>query len=65
MKTMDLTFYAPINVGGRGRADPGEFDIFMEANRITGRKIQGTLVGSVIPPDVINTYFQTINTDDE
>lgn len=35
------------------------------ANRITGRKIQGTLVSSVIPPDVINTYFQTINTDDE
>ena len=26
------------------------------ANRITGRKIQGTLVSSVIPPDVINTF---------
>ena len=35
------------------------------ANRITGRKTQGTLVSSVISPDVINTYFQTINTDDE
>ena len=35
------------------------------ANRITGRKKQGTLVSSVISPDVINTYFQTINTDDE
>ena len=34
------------------------------ANRITGRKAQGTLVTSVISPDVINTYFQTINTDD-
>ena len=35
------------------------------ANRITGRKTQGALVSSVISPDVINTYFQTINTDDE
>ena len=35
------------------------------ANRITGRKTQGTLVSSVISPNVINTYFQTINIDDE
>ena len=35
------------------------------ANSITGRKKQGTLVSSVISPDVINTYFQSINTDDE
>ena len=35
------------------------------SHRITGRKTQGTLVSSVISPDVINTYFQTINTDDE
>lgn len=34
------------------------------ANRITGRKTQGTLVSSVISPEVINTYFQTINSDD-
>ena len=34
------------------------------ANRITGRKTQRTLVSSMISPDVINTYFQTINTDD-
>ena len=33
------------------------------ANRITGRKTDCTLVTSVISPDVINTYFQTINTD--
>ena len=31
---------------------------------ITGRKTQGPLVSSVISPDVINTNFQTINTDD-
>ena len=35
------------------------------ANRITGIKTQGTLVSSVISPNVINTYFQTINIDDE
>lgn len=34
------------------------------ANRITGRKMQGTLISPVISPAVINTYFQTINTDD-
>ena len=34
------------------------------ANRITGRKMQGTLISPVISPVVINTYFQTINTDD-
>ncbi|XP_068680314.1 uncharacterized protein [Montipora foliosa] len=33
------------------------------ANRITGRKSQGTLVSSVLSPDVINAYFQSINTD--
>lgn len=26
--------------------------------------MQGTLVSSMISPDVINTYFQTINSDD-
>ena len=34
------------------------------ANRITGRKTQGTLVSKVINPDDINAYFQSINTDD-
>ena len=34
------------------------------ANIITGRQTQGTLVSLMISPDVINTYFQTINTDD-
>ena len=33
------------------------------ANRITGRKSQGTLVSSVLSPDVINAYFQSIDTD--
>ena len=33
------------------------------ANRITGRKSQGSLVSSVLSPDVINAYFQSINTD--
>ena len=31
---------------------------------VESRKTQGTLVSSVIFPDVINTYFQTIKTDD-
>ncbi|EDO39180.1 predicted protein [Nematostella vectensis] len=34
------------------------------ANRITGRKSQGTPVSMVLQPDEINTYFQAINTDD-
>ena len=33
------------------------------ANRITGRKSQVTFVSSVLSPDVINAYFQSINTD--
>ncbi|PFX32709.1 hypothetical protein AWC38_SpisGene2368 [Stylophora pistillata] len=34
------------------------------ANKITGRKTQGTLVSKVINPDDINAYFQSISTDD-
>ena len=43
------------------RGSKGWWDM---ANRITGRKTQGTLVSKVINPDDINAYFQSINTDD-
>ena len=33
------------------------------ANRITGRKTQGIPVSSVLSPEDINVYFQSINTD--
>ena len=34
------------------------------ANRITGRKTQSAPISMVISPDDINSYFQSINTDD-
>lgn len=34
------------------------------ANRITGRKTKPACVSNVVNPDDINTYFQSINTDD-
>ena len=33
------------------------------ANRIMGRKTQGIPVSSVLSPEDINVYFQSINTD--
>ena len=33
-------------------------------NRVTGRKSQGARMSSVIYPGVINSFFQSINTDD-
>ena len=35
-----------------------------KVNRITGMKSQGTRVSSVIFPDVVNSYFHSINTND-
>ena len=43
------------------RGSKGWWDI---ANTITDRKTQGISVSTVIRPDVINTYFQSVNTDE-
>jgi hypothetical protein len=41
----------------------GSRDWWNTVNRITGRKNQSIPVSSLIDPDIINSHFQTINTD--
>ena len=48
----------------RAKHSKGSKGWWETVNRITGRRSQGTRVSSVISPDVINSFFQSINTDD-